>query len=133
MTRTEAIKILSLRDNRGLPITWQDGFVDAVDTAVEALSEVPVSNDGDTISRQLTIDVVNAYLGLSEKSRAVMNMTNIHELLVKLPSAEKTSKWMQTETANVFACLSCGSRWNIHYVSDFDYCPHCGAKMENTQ
>lgn len=37
MTREEAIKILSCRDNRGLPITWQDGFVDAVDTAIEAL------------------------------------------------------------------------------------------------
>ena len=39
MTREEAIKILSCRDNRGLPITWQDGFVDAVDTAIEALEE----------------------------------------------------------------------------------------------
>lgn len=38
MTRTKAIEILSCRDNRGLPITWQDGFVDAVDTAIEALS-----------------------------------------------------------------------------------------------
>ena len=39
MTREESIKILSCRDNRGLPITWQDGFVDAVDTAIEALQE----------------------------------------------------------------------------------------------
>ena len=46
MTRTEAIKILSCRDNRGLPITWQDGFVDAVDKAVEALEQqqwIPVT------------------------------------------------------------------------------------------
>ena len=39
MTRAKAIEILSCRDNRGLPITWQDGFVDAVDTAIEALQE----------------------------------------------------------------------------------------------
>ena len=37
MTRTEAIKILSCRDNRGVPIAWQDGFVDAVDTAIKTL------------------------------------------------------------------------------------------------
>ena len=38
MTRTEAIKILSHR--HGLPITWtmQDGFVESVDTAIEALN-----------------------------------------------------------------------------------------------
>lgn len=39
MTREEAIKILSCRDNRGLPITWQDGFVGAIDMAIEALEE----------------------------------------------------------------------------------------------
>ena len=39
MTRTEAIKILSCRDNRGVPIVWQNGYVDAVDTAIEALQE----------------------------------------------------------------------------------------------
>ena len=46
MTREEAIKILSCRDNRGLPITWQDGFVDAVDRAVEAMEQqqwIPVT------------------------------------------------------------------------------------------
>lgn len=38
MTREEAIKILSCRDNRGCPVVWQDGYVDAVDMAIEALS-----------------------------------------------------------------------------------------------
>ena len=37
MTREEAIKILSARDNRGLPITWQDGFVEAYDMATRSL------------------------------------------------------------------------------------------------
>ena len=51
-------------------------------------------------------------------------------IIDNLPSAEKTGKWMQTETMNVFECSCCHSRWNIHYVSDFDYCPNCGANME---
>lgn len=37
MTRDEAIKILSTRDNQGMPITWQNGFVEAYDMAIEAL------------------------------------------------------------------------------------------------
>ena len=42
----------------------------------------------DTISRQDAIDAVNAYLGLSAVSRTVQNMTNIQEILEKLPSAQ---------------------------------------------
>ena len=59
MTREEAIKILSCRDNRGLPITWQDGFVDAVDRAVEALEQqqwIPVTYrpaEGDELKRYM--------------------------------------------------------------------------------
>ena len=48
MTNKEAIKILSCRDNRGLPITWQDGFVDAVDMAIEALQAQVTLDDVST-------------------------------------------------------------------------------------
>ena len=37
MTRELAIKILSTRDNQGMPITWQNGFIEAYDLAIEAL------------------------------------------------------------------------------------------------
>lgn len=39
MIREKAIKILSCRDNNGIPISWQNGFVEAVDTAIKALQE----------------------------------------------------------------------------------------------
>lgn len=37
MTRELAINILSTRDNQGMPITWQNGFIEAYDMAIEAL------------------------------------------------------------------------------------------------
>ena len=49
MTRELAISILSTRDNQGNPITWQHGWHEAYDMAIEALEErktgkwIPVS------------------------------------------------------------------------------------------
>ena len=42
----------------------------------------------DLIIRQDAIDAVNAYLGLSSVSRTLQSMTNIQEILEKLPSTE---------------------------------------------
>ena len=39
MTRELAIGILSTRDNQGNPITWQNGWHEAYDMAIEALEE----------------------------------------------------------------------------------------------
>ena len=54
------------------------------------------------------------------------------KVLKEAPTIEerKTGKWVQAETMNIFECSCCHSRWNVYYVCDFDYCPHCGAKME---
>lgn len=78
----------------------------------------------DLISRQAAIDACL-------RVRELRAYDEIEEIKA-LPSAEpKTGKWMQTATMNIFECSCCHSRWNIHYVSDFDYCPHCGTKMED--
>ena len=39
MTREEAIRILSTKDNNGMPVTWQKGFLEAYEMAIEALEE----------------------------------------------------------------------------------------------
>ena len=53
--------------------------------------------------------------------------------LLETQSERKMGKWVQAETMNIFECSCCHSRWNVYYVCDFDYCPHCGAKMEVEQ
>lgn len=37
MTREEAIRILSTRDNQGMPVTWQKGFLEAYEMAISAI------------------------------------------------------------------------------------------------
>lgn len=41
-----------------------------------------------SISRQAAIDAVNAYLGLSEVSRTIQNMTSVQEILEQMPSVQ---------------------------------------------
>lgn len=43
----------------------------------------------DLIKRQDAIDAVNAYMGLSAVSRTIQNMTNVQEILERLPSAQR--------------------------------------------
>ena len=69
--------------------TWK--FIDTIKSMPSAelgtnLAEVST----DCISRQAAIDAVNAYLGLSAVSRTIQNMTNIQEILERLPSAQPT-------------------------------------------
>lgn len=54
MTTEDAIRILSLRDNRGVPISWQNDFLEAVDLAIEALREK--SQDEITVGDEVTWD-----------------------------------------------------------------------------
>ena len=57
MTRELAIKILSTRDNQGMPITWQNGFIEAYDLAIEALERKHgewIFNPNDAIEAMFT-------------------------------------------------------------------------------
>ena len=90
MTRIEAIKILSCRDNRGCPIVWQDGFIDTVDMAIEALKFQEVYD--------VTIKAVNEYY---DKHHTVsMNWIPCDE---ELPKKEEdvlvTNNWHEVRMA----------------------------------
>ena len=48
MTIKDAITILSCRDNQGAPISWQNGYVEAIDTAIEVMkSQLSAENTAD--------------------------------------------------------------------------------------
>ena len=53
----------------------------------------------------------------------------LRDMLDEVPAA-KPGHWMETENKTILECSYCHSRWNIYYVTDFNYCPCCGAKME---
>lgn len=68
----------------------------------------------DTISRQAAIDAID---------RAVTKEA-ARWSLQELPSAERHGRWVETDTYP--KCSVCG----LYGVSDMNYCPNCGAKME---
>lgn len=97
----------------------------------------------DLISRQAAIDAVNAYLGLSQVSRTIQDMTSIQEILKDLPSAQpELGRWIDTLTDH-YKCSCCGVRASYWFneenscgwdedMSEWlsDYCPNCGARMD---
>ena len=60
-------------------------------------------------------------------------------ILKSLPSAEKTGRWVSKDLDNFrkyeVVCSECGARYVGNYDAydepyDFNYCPNCGARME---
>ena len=47
----------------------------------------------------------------------------------KLPSAQKTGKWM-IEDCHAATYQYCCSECYAHHRARYDYCPTCGARME---
>ena len=46
---------------------------------------------------------------------------------------ERYAKWIYDHESNSIECDKCGAEYKLssyERVSDFDYCPNCGAKME---
>lgn len=46
---------------------------------------------------------------------------------------ERQAKWIYDHESNSIECDKCGAEYKLspyERVSDFDYCPNCGAKME---
>lgn len=83
----------------------------------------------DLISRQAAIkaidDLPNCYNGYSD----TYDKAYIIGVLEELPPAEpKKGKWIYHEPLDVFECSVCG-RQMVRNI--FNYCPWCGARMEN--
>lgn len=135
MTREEAIKILSTRDAHGVLCGYTSGVTEALDMAIEALTqpfdEMQLLSDG-----TLKVKVANV---LDIKRVMVMDDNIIYDsyypdrprgewerLIEYLP--ESNECLINFDGYKCSVC--CGKVW----VGDFefwDYCPNCGAIMEN--
>ena len=142
---------------------WYDGkypIGEAIDMAIEALKggdaemnpipngtgvmQVTPSEDGsDLISRA---DAIEAVLGLAQLNGRVPTDSVIFQIKA-LPSADRPSgEWtekevMVDEDTNITEwqsarCSVCGKYHTtpyMYYFDNFNYCPNCGARMENTK
>lgn len=125
MTRKEAIQILSTRDAHGVLCGYTSGVTKALDMAIEALKqssdEMQLLNDG-----TLKVRVANV---LDIKRIMVIDDNVIYDSYY--PDRPK-GEWKCMADCGVTECDQCG--WNVEeYVGDYNYCPNCGAIMENKE
>ena len=132
MTNDEAIKMIA--DDMRLHHDYLSGnYRKALNMAIEALRNSPsqMSGTSDPISRQDAIDVVSEgcqeWRGIFERCK---------EKLLSLPSAQserKPGKW-EIYVISMFdgegcRCSECG----FEGVPYWDFCPGCGARMEDKE
>lgn len=53
--------------------------------------------------------------------------SELYDMISMLPSAERHGRWVETDTYP--KCSVCG----LYGVSDMNYCPNCGARMEGEE
>ena len=115
-------------------ITWQSlPFVDNVfstrDETIKHFNEWLIQVSGnqqpseDCISRQQKI----------KKARKGLYLDDVITELKWLPSVtpqRPKGKWIFGESMDGASCYMCSNCKEIEYVNYYDYCPNCGAKME---
>lgn len=114
MTREEAIQILRTRI---VPTrNWQE-IHEAIDMAIEALTERNIARDIATI------------------------LENEQDMRVMLQNADRPKgEWIEVEDYNGdvhYKCDQCGEEWTFPYgtpkENNANFCPGCGAIMENKE
>ena len=140
MTREEAITILDCErpyGNCGCGATDEE-IEEALDMAIKALEHpeqnvVAVVPCGDAISRQAAIDFINNHLPFRATSEVYdayadcVRMLGDNKALPPVTPQPKTGHWIKKDGYS--DCSECGS----HIVTEWDYCPKCGAKMIEPQ
>ena len=126
MTTEEAIKRL---ENFAKHIEPNEEFLMAIKVLKQA--------DGDLISRKDTIEwlkKVTVTDGITFETGFKQILTDIEQM----PSAEKNEMWIdegfyaEGHSEHAYRCSKCDEHY-IGYVGEFNYCPNCGAKMQESE
>lgn len=145
MTREEAANILS-NDIIDGHVEGNARFMDAFWFAVDNLKAEPCE---DAVSRADTLQSFESYCDnncqYSKKQRDVMcgacMMGDAIEIVENLPPVtpkQRTGKWIQrhvigSRNIEMTVCSECGEEFSYDAetgVSEYNFCPNCGAKME---
>lgn len=135
MTREEASFILANIERRGC----DNELNEALDMAIRELDQEPCD---DAISRQAVLDAIDVkawefcdYLiskNRNDEQKPVSHFADnlrecVREELPPVNPQSKTGHWIKKDGYS--DCSECGS----HIVTEWDYCPKCGAKMIEPQ
>ena len=83
------------------------------------------------ISKQDAIDAAIEAVDSWYQDCSIGRQMRIHKTIMALPPVQKAGKWIDTNGCIMspewerYKCSVCGNN-SLNY----DYCPHCGAKME---
>lgn len=137
MTREEASKVIKdgLED---MSLDYIDNEqYEALTMAIKALEQ---ESSGDLISRQAVLDINESHHG------QMPNHINhqIWQEIKDLPSVKqepKTGHWINrhiiaNKTFDMIVCSECGEEFSFDAetgISEYNYCPNCGAKMVEPQ
>ena len=121
MTNEDAILCLKGIKNLGHDIfTEQKDFQECLDMAIKALEQEPCK---DAVSRQAVLDFMQIKMGGKELYKAVYEMPPVRPI-------HKRGKWIKSDIGGAKVCSICLAHMGL---SNFKYCPNCGAEMENVE
>ena len=92
---------------------------------------------GDLISRKDAIDIMNAKgdVALGTQKAVFYSAAHLLELMpaveaepVRRGKWERRTYWIGSFGENQMVCSECGKKYGFH--APYNYCPNCGAKME---
>lgn len=89
----------------------------------------------DPISRHMAITAANRadYTGLAVEDVKKVTDEVVKELK-RLPSVQKIGRWMENKTGCAYWICSCCGFSSEAFAANmlYQYCPHCGARMEDS-
>ena len=108
-----------------------DGDIEAFDIAIEAMER---ESCGDCVSRQAVDEIKELMTDINGDTVYAVRMSDIRQLPSVNPQP-KVGHWIYTGddlTEGMLKCSECGEEIDVS-ESYYDFCPVCGAKMEEEE
>ena len=93
---------------------------------------------GDLISRRWLLDLYGDYIGDNGDPKYHVPLEVVRQNIIDVPSAERSGEWIAQKHKgeyvefDVYVCSECGIVGGIQ-ANEWNYCPNCGCRMENTK
>ena len=115
---------------------WEGGVNTPPPYLVKLLERVvkeDLEPSGDLISREETLTVFADYVGGGMSMNDYEALSDIVANMPPVKQEPRTGHWKRNETIRVTYCSECGFGQYIDEYRTYNYCPNCGAKMQEVE